>query len=96
MVDHADIRIRAEAKGQYGVSVLLCCCAQTQIMHIVGRQYRRAAFDQAFKDLCLGIGNAAFIAALVTTFYTISYALTVSIYHQLADAAPQADFDLFD
>jgi hypothetical protein len=42
------------------------------------------------------IGNAAFIAALVTTFYTISYALTVSIYHQLADAAPQADFDLFD
>lgn len=42
------------------------------------------------------IGNAAFIALLVTTFYTISYALTVAIYRQLSDSVPQADIDLFD
>ena len=42
------------------------------------------------------IGNAAFISVVVATFYTISYALTVSIYHQLADAVPQAEVDLFD
>ena len=61
MVDHADICIRAEAKGQYGVGVLLSCRAQTPIMHIVGRQYRRAAFDQAFEDFGLGVGNTAFV-----------------------------------
>ena len=30
-------------------------------MHIVCGQDRRAAFDQAFEYLCLGVGNATFI-----------------------------------
>ena len=30
-------------------------------MYIVGRQYRRAAFDQAFEDFGLGVGNTAFV-----------------------------------
>ncbi|WP_379920462.1 hypothetical protein [Erythrobacter sp. R86502] len=41
------------------------------------------------------IGNAAFAAAMVSTFYTLSYALTVSIYRQLSDSVPPADLDLF-
>jgi len=42
------------------------------------------------------IGNAAFAALLMTTFYTLSYALTVSVYRQLTESVPQADIDLFD
>lgn len=42
------------------------------------------------------IGTAAFIAAVAATFYTLFYAVTVSIYHQLAGTVPQTDIDLFD
>ncbi len=42
------------------------------------------------------IGNAAFIALLMTVFYTVSFALTVSIYRQLSDPAPERDVDLFE
>jgi hypothetical protein len=42
------------------------------------------------------IGNAAFIATLAATFYTLFYAVTVSIYHQLAGTVPQTELDLFE
>lgn len=42
------------------------------------------------------IGTAAFIAAVVAMFYTLFYAVTVSIYHQLAGTVPQVEVDLFD
>ncbi|RNJ63856.1 MAG: hypothetical protein EDM03_05695 [Porphyrobacter sp. IPPAS B-1204] len=42
------------------------------------------------------IGNAAFIAGIVATFYTLFYAVTVSIYHQLAGTVSQTEIDLFD
>lgn len=42
------------------------------------------------------IGNAAFVAALLAAFYTISYALSAAIFHQLSEPAPELDVDLFD
>lgn len=50
----------------------------------------------ALGDRGATIGNAAFAAVLLTTFYTLSYALTVSIYRQLTGSAAQSDIDLFD
>ena len=50
----------------------------------------------ALGDRAAMIGNAAFIAVLAATFYTLFYAVTVSIYHQLAGTVPQAEIDLFE
>ena len=50
----------------------------------------------ALGDRAAMIGNAALLAVLVATFYTISYALTASIYRQLSQPAPDADADLFE
>lgn len=50
----------------------------------------------AFGEHAEMVGNAAFIAMLLAVFYTLSSALTVSIYRQLAEPAPERDVDLFE
>jgi hypothetical protein len=50
----------------------------------------------ALGDRVAMIGNAAFIAGLAATFYTLFYAVTVSIYHQLAGTVTQTEIDLFE
>lgn len=42
------------------------------------------------------IGNAAFLALLLSIFYTVSFALTAAIYRQLSEPAPEQDVDLFE
>ncbi|AUX70667.1 hypothetical protein CHX26_15220 [Porphyrobacter sp. HT-58-2] len=49
----------------------------------------------AMGDRVALIGNSAFVAVLVAVFYTLSYALTASIYRQLSPPAPGDDADLF-
>lgn len=41
------------------------------------------------------IGNAAVFALLLTVFYTMSFALTASIYRQLTQSLPDEEADLF-
>jgi hypothetical protein len=41
------------------------------------------------------IGNAAIFALLLTVFYTMSFALTASIYRQLTHSLPDEEADLF-
>lgn len=42
------------------------------------------------------IGNTAFLAMLLTVFYTISYALTAAIHRQLSQSIPDEEPDLFE
>lgn len=41
------------------------------------------------------IGNAGVFALLLTVFYTVSFALTASIYRQLSQSVPDEEADLF-
>lgn len=46
-------------------------------------------------DRAAVIGNAAVFALLLTVFYTMSFALTASIYRQLTQSLPDEEADLF-
>lgn len=42
------------------------------------------------------IGNAVVFALLLTVFYTVSFALTASIFRQLSQSLPEVEADLFE
>jgi hypothetical protein len=49
----------------------------------------------ALPDHVAVIGSAAFLAVLLSIFYTVSFALSAAIYRQLSEPLPEEDADLF-
>ncbi len=49
----------------------------------------------ALGEEAAAIGNSAFVAVLLTIFYTVSFALSAAIYRQLSEPLPEAEADLF-
>ncbi len=75
--------------GFFAMLMLVAAVIGLIIMLVIGL-ILSAAGDRASL-----IGNAAVFALLLTLFYTVSFALTASIYRQLSQSLPEAEADLF-